>query len=510
MNFDSFSEALTQLQFPIEFPGHWINGKWSTYSEAKQLKPSINPSSGETLIVVSSDKKIYLDALDAADNCQAKLTELSLDDRVDIIRKMRQALADYQSTVINCLTIQGGKALWEAQHDLERSISFLDSFIQDAEAYHDALLRPAQLANIKGRFALTPVGTTIAFLPFSSPITSFSKYFATAVFSGCPLILSPSSHASLSGLLFAHIAEKIDLIKGSFGVVFGNFETFKKILSDRRIRAIIYTGSRDHCEAIRKESFSVKGRELIIQSGGKNSALVHSSADLEDAVRCVLLGALKATGQLCTATSRAFVHKSLMKDFSELISEKIRSLKIGPTDKNASDVFMGPIYSKKAVEKFLRYQTMAHREAEHDLSWGKILNSAENNYVVAPGAHIMKKFDPQSPYQDNVLFCPDIAIYEYDVLDSAIEMINHTDAPFCVSFLGDQEIVEKRINQFVAPNIVVNLPTTEAESSPAVAGKFYSGHHRYNGAGLAMLLSYPRLIRSSADSNEKLTAYPQL
>ena len=154
---------------------------------------------------------------------------------------------------------------------------------------------------------------------------------------------------------------------------------------------------------------------------------------------------------------------------------------------------MGPVYSKKAVEKFLRFQTMAHREARQTLKWGKAIEN-DGGYFVSPGVHHIDKFEPNSAYQGNVLFCPDIAIYDYEVLDQTIAKINNTDAPFVMSFVGDPAIINSRRHLFLAPNLQVNLPTVELEATMPLSGRLNCGDHRFGGAGLSLLLSYPQIL----------------
>jgi acyl-CoA reductase-like NAD-dependent aldehyde dehydrogenase len=502
MDFNQFRKAIEDRKFPITFPGNWIHRKWQHLPAAKPMRGSFNPSRNELLVEPSSDRVVLLAALDSAQEGAEKLAKLTFKERLGLIKKMRQVLADFQSTSIAAMCIESGKPYWEAQADFDAAMRYLDGVLKNGESIEANLLSAAKLNAKAHDFFMNPVGITLAVIPFSTPITSFVTYFTGAMLAGCPLILCPSTHAVLSGLLYAYLDETLELPAGNLNLVFGNFDTFKKVLSDKRIQAIIYTGSREHCELIRRESKAVEGRQLILQSGGKNSVLVHSSADVKTAVKCVVTGAFKSSGQLCTSTSRVFVHKSLLKNFNQQLLETMSQVVVGVTDQFENEKntpSMGPLYSEKAVEKFLRYQTMAHREASESLLWGKTVAGVKNANLVSPGIHLMKAFDNTSGYQSNVLFCPDLAIYEYEVLDEAVKMINTTDAPFVVSYCGDPEIIKSRRHQFVAPNMLINLPTVEVESSPVVAGKFKSGHHRYGGVGLVHLLTYPNITLTERD-----------
>ena len=63
--------------------------------------------------------------------------------------------------------------------------------------------------------------------------------------------------------------------------------------------------------------------------GGKNPVIVLEDADLELAATATVQGAFGSTGQRCTATSRAIVVSSVAAEFTRLVVEKARALKVG-------------------------------------------------------------------------------------------------------------------------------------------------------------------------------------
>ena len=219
----------------------------------------------------------------------------------------------------------------------------------------------------------------------------------------------------LSGMLFGLVAQESAVPASMLNIVFGNYSSFRQIIADRRIAACIYTGSREHCDTIRAEAKSYVGRQVVLQSGGKNAVIVHASADLDLAVKCVTHGALKSAGQRCTSTSRVFVDMQKRDEFIERLVAAFKSIPVGRTDVDTSGdgPFMGPLYSGKAVDKFLRFQTMANRESEKTLLWGRTVETEARGNFVTPSLHYLTRFDNQNPYQGNVLFSPDVAIYDY-------------------------------------------------------------------------------------------------
>jgi acyl-CoA reductase-like NAD-dependent aldehyde dehydrogenase len=503
-----FVESLAGRQFPVEWPGNWIGKRWQL-PKAGEARKSLNPNTGELLCQVLSDRASIGQAIDFAEQSRAAISQVGLEARLNILRLLKQHLADHEASVKRCLQIEAGKPQWEATSDFDAALRYLSWVAENGGGIFESLLAPARLGKVSGDFRLLPLGVVAAYLPFSTPLTSFVHYFSASVLAGCPLILSTSSHAALSSILFAHLDQELDLPAGMLQVLFGNFDTFKKILSDRRIAAVLFLGSREHCDEIRNETRTRLGRQHVLQSGGKNAVLVHSTADLDQAVKATVYGATKSSGQLCSSTSRVFIYRPQVQEFSDRLVRAMKALDIGRTDlDNSPGPFMGPLYSQKAVEKFLRFQTMAARESKQNYIWGKAIEGGGNGYFVRPGIHYLDSFDPQSAYQGNVLFSPDLALYGYDRLEQAIEMCNSTDAALAVSFIGDPDVVKKRREQFLAPNILVNRPTVEFEATLPLAGRLQSGHHRYHSAGIALYLCYPQVVQLPDDNEEMLSKWP--
>ena len=513
MDLKSLGHKIDARSFPIAWPGHWIGSQWhhSPKTSQTQIKQSVNPSTGGVICEFPVDKNAVEAAITTAVAAKDRIAKIPYEQRVDILRRFRQSMADYQRLLSTAMQIEAGKPGWEARADVDSALRYIDWVVEKNEMIFDALLAPARLGQQTGSFKLLPIGVAAGYLPFSTPLTSFAFYFSASVLAGCPLILVNSTHASLTGMILSLLDQTLSLPQGLLAIVSGNFNVFKHAVIDRRVAAILYTGSNEHCDFIRRESRAIHGRQIVLQSGGKNAVLIHNSGDMETALKCVVYGALKSSGQLCTSTSRVFVHKSMTSVFEERLVGVLQKIHIGPTDQSsdgAGDPFMGPIYSDKAIEKFLRYQTMASREAKRSPLWGKTLESNSKGFFVSPGVHIVEKFDESSSYQSNVLFCPDIAIYEYDTLDGAIDSINATDATMAVSFVGDPKVLEARRDSFHAPNLLSNLPTVEIDATLPLAGRLHSGGYRYHGPGIALYLSYPQVVQIDETAQKTVGTWP--
>ena len=506
MTLSELQKQFEDKKFPIELPGHLIGLDWVKVNKGTRLKGSHNPNDGSSIASMEIDRGVIEKALDCA-NKSTKFQILDLDQRAKIVGDFRSRLADFQSLAIDIMRVETGLPRWEAALELDHALRYLEYMSTNASEVFEDLHRPARLGQFSQNVEFQPIGTVAAFLPFSTPLTHFALYFSASMLMGCPLVLFSSSQAVANSYLIASIIKDLNIPDNAVSVIFSNFEYYKLAISDQRVKAALYTGSREHCELIRRERRL--GRQNILQSGGKNAVIVHSSADLDLAVKCVAFGALTGAGQRCSSTSRVFVYKPLMKEFREKLLEAFTSVKVGRTDIDSGDEpFMGPLYSKKAVDKYLRFQTMANRESTKTDLWGKALGLTPEGSFVAPSIHYIENFDNLQAYQSNVLFSPDVTLYPYDVLDTAIDHINTTDASYVVSFIGDADVFKDRRKLFLAPNLLVNQPTIEFDVALPLAGRLQSGHHRFHGPGLAIYLGYPQVIIEDSGVSGMVSEWP--
>ena len=495
----AYLESLKELHFPIDFPGHFVAGSFAACERGALVKEVINPSSGQVLTTVRLDRGLLDKAMEAAAQFEGPYGRSSIKERFEILKKFRHALGDFQAESVLAMQLEGGKPKWEAMAEFEAALKFVDDMLAKEETLFSELIAPLAPSSSATSISLKALGTTFAHIPFTMPCTSFVKFFTVSVVSGAPLMVMASAHATLFTTLMAHMIESLSLPKGLISIFCGSFEMFRMGCQDRRVKAVIYRGSREHSRTIKQESFEIPRRQAIVRSGGKNAALIHPSASMEDAVRLVLYGAFKSAGQLCASTSRVFVPTAKLPDFTDLVVKSLRELDIGPTDEPGANPAMGPLYSKKARDKFLRFQTMAKRESQRTVQWGKTLDLGKGGFFVTPGVHILSDLNPKSAYQSNVLLFPDIAVYEYDDIQKAVDGMNNMDAPLVASVITqDLDVVDSFT--FKAPNVLVNLPTVETEDLLPVAGRDPCGSVRHNGTGLVESLTYPVAKVALADA----------
>ncbi|HIE94683.1 MAG TPA: aldehyde dehydrogenase family protein, partial [Acidobacteria bacterium] len=87
-----------------------------------------------------------------------------------------------------------------------------------------------------------------------------------------------------------------------------------RLVAHPDVEAISFTGSTEIGHMIYAQG-AARGASVQCELGGKNPIIILEDANLDMAAAATAMGAFGSTGQRCTATSRAIVHRSVVDEF---------------------------------------------------------------------------------------------------------------------------------------------------------------------------------------------------
>ena len=95
-------------------------------------------------------------------------------------------------------------------------------------------------------------------------------------------------------------------------------------------------------------------KAVTLECGGKSPLIIRSDADIDQTVKWGAIGIMSNQGQICTSTSRIYVHESIYDKFIEEFAAHVK------LDYKQGDVFddeavVGPQVSKMQHDKILNY-----------------------------------------------------------------------------------------------------------------------------------------------------------
>jgi 1-pyrroline-5-carboxylate dehydrogenase len=240
---------------------------------------------------------------------------------------------------------------------------------------------------------------------------------ATPALMGNVVLWKPSDYSIASSYLVYKIFLEAGLPPNVIQFIPGDpVAVTKTVLDHKDFAALHYTGStavfRQLYGKITEGIVSGKYRgypRLVGETGGKNFHLIHKSADVKNAVAQTVRGAFEYQGQKCSATSRAYVPKSLWPEFSKGLIAATKALKVGlPTE---AGNFIGPVIHKGAFERIAGAIDAAKKDPELELLAGGDHDSSKGWFIHPT---IFTTTNASHWIMNKELFGPVIAVYVYD------------------------------------------------------------------------------------------------
>jgi succinylglutamic semialdehyde dehydrogenase len=135
-----------------------------------------------------------------------------------------------------------------------------------------------------------------------------------------------------------------------------------------------------------------------------------------------------------------------------------------------------------------------------------------DGWYVRPAVHRAPRPDIHVPgYTHDELFGPDIAIYEVDDLDHAIELANDTRYGLAAAvFTASEEAFEHAADRLRVGVLHWNQSTAGASGRLPFGGIKDSGNHRPAGITAGTFCAYPQAVRLAPPSNAPLPRWPGL
>jgi benzaldehyde dehydrogenase (NAD) len=194
-----------------------------------------------------------------------------------------------------------------------------------------------------------PVGVVGAITPWNSPSVLGMRVVAPALALGNAVILKPDPQTPVcGGAMFEAVFREAGLPDGLLNVVLGGAEVGEAIVTDPNVNVVSFTGS----TAAGRRVGELAGRllkKLSLELGGNNALIVLDDADLDAAASAGAYASFQFQGQVCFATGRHIVHRSVAGEYADALVEKAKRLRLG--DPYREEVDLGPIVNEKQLAR---------------------------------------------------------------------------------------------------------------------------------------------------------------
>ena len=379
-------------------------------------------------------------AIVAARVAQPGWSALSWQQRLVYVRRIADGIRKRRWELSALMGYEVGKNRIECVGDVEESADLITYYCDQIEAHNGFVEKMGVLGPGEENVSvLRPYGVWAVISPFNFPAALAAGPAGGALASGNTVVFKPASDTPFIGAKLNDIVMEAGLPRGAFNFVTGPGSAVgQELIDNDGIDGIVFTGSKEvGLKLMRENAARPVPRPLIIEMGGKNPAIIASSADLDKASDGVMRSAFGAQGQKCSACSRVYIQKDVRDRFVAMLVDKTKRIKVGnPLER---ETWMGPVINEAAVNTYLSAVERATKDGGKILIGGKRITKPplDKGFFVEPT--IIDGLPPDHPLFSEELFVPITVIAKVMTLDEAIDLANRTEYGLTAGIYSENE-----------------------------------------------------------------------
>ncbi|WP_306322984.1 MULTISPECIES: aldehyde dehydrogenase family protein [unclassified Streptomyces] len=283
---------------------------------------------------------------------------------------------------------------------------------------------PMGKAGVMGAVAVRqPVGVVTCITSYNNPWANPAGKVAPALAMGNTVVVKPAPQDPLSVFRMAAALEEAGAPAGVVNVVSGaEVGVGEAAVESADVDMVSFTGS----TAVGQRIGEVCGRSMkrqLMELGGKGAAVVLDDADLDSAVAGIGTTYAFYSGQICTAPTRALVHRSVYDEFVAKLTAYIGYMKVG--DPREKGTVVGPVISGAHRERVESYVELGRKEGATVVAGGE-RPTFEKGFYVAPTLLADCTNDMRVVREE--IFGPVVAVVPFDGdEDEAVALANDSD-----------------------------------------------------------------------------------
>ena len=427
----------------------YINGEWVNPLGAETIEV-INPSNESVIGSIAAGTIEDVDiAVAAAKKAFKTFGFSSKEERIELLENIISEYEKRSEELAKTISEEMGAPLWLS--NVAQVTSGLSHFKDTLE-----VLKTFEFEGIENNYLVRkePIGVIGMITPWNWPMNQMCTKVASALASGCTMVLKPSEITPFCGIIFAEILHAAKVPAGVFNLVNGMGPIVGAALSEHKdIDMMHFTGSTRAGVAVAIASAPTVKR-VAQELGGKSANIILDDADIKKAAAAGANHCFMNTGQSCNAPTRMLVSSKNYEKAVEAAAEVANSTVVGsPEDEG---VKIGPISNKVQYEKVQRLIQIGIDEGARLVAGG--LGRPEGlseGYFVKPT--VFADVTNEMTIAREEIFGPVLSILKYESEDEAIEIANDTEyglAGYVQS--GDEDHAKQVARRIRAGQISIN------------------------------------------------------
>lgn len=267
-----------------------------------------------------------------------------------------------------------------------------------------------------------PIGVVGAITPWNVPLyVNIGKVIA-ALLAGCTVILKPAPDTPGLGAIFGQLAAEAGFPAGVLNVVFGSDPALagELLVNDPRVDLISFTGSTGVGKRIMERSAATLKR-VFLELGGKSAKIV-----LEDTPNFAMEVAQSLlvfhAGQGCAVQSRLLVPRSRYAEAVAILEKAYAGFGDNWGDFDNPQHIMGPVISKRQMERVLGYIELGQQEGARLIAGGRARPDKGSGFFIEPTCFANVSNNMRIAQEE--IFGPVLCVIPFEDDEDAIRIAN--------------------------------------------------------------------------------------
>ena len=434
-----------------------IDNEWVDAASGKTF-PSIDPATEEVVCQIAEGDAADVDrAVKAARRAfeSPEWSKMRPADREKLLLNLADLLAKHADEFAELEALNVGKVLMFAKIvDVAGTIEYLRYMAGWATKIEGKTLdvscgMPGQ--EFQAFTLRQPHGVCGQIIPWNFPLAMCIWKLAPALATGNTSVLKPAEQTCLTALRLGELIVEAGFPKGVVNIVTGFGETAgAALVAHPDVDKIAFTGSTPVGKMIGKSAMDSMKR-ISLELGGKSPVVVMGDVDVETVVGGAANAIFFNQGQVCTAGSRLYVHKSIHDKVVEGLAGAASSFNLGSgLDPNTN---MGPLVSQEQLDRVLGYIEKGRAEGGTVVTGG--VRAKDKGYFVSPT--VFTNVKPDATIIKEEIFGPVVVATPFEDIEEVAGTANDTVYGLAASvWTRDISLAYKMARRIKAGTVWVN------------------------------------------------------
>ncbi len=396
----------------------FIDGQWV---EGDGRISVIDPSDESVIAEVSTAGDKECDAAVAAAHAAfPSWSKTAPRMRAEILRKAFEIMVDEADEIAKIISRENGKVFTDAKGEVLYAAEFFRWFSEEASRVAGDF-RHSPSGDKRILVTHQPIGVSILITPWNFPAAMATRKLAPALAAGCTTVLKPATETPLTAIYVVDILQRAGVPAGVVNYILPSKTgpMMTKILHDKRVRNLSFTGSTEVGRGLLKES-----SELVLRTsmelGGNAPVVVLDDANIDEAVKGAMIAKMRNGGAACTAANRFIVARTVAEEFTQKLGKAMSELKMAPGLSEGAQ--LGASVSVKERNKIADLVEEAKAKGGK-VNLGGVKPDGKGAFYPATVLTVTK----ENPILAHEIFGPVAPIVLFDTDEEGIALANGTD-----------------------------------------------------------------------------------